>query len=89
MMVCNGHVTNQLGGIYIHNSDNLIDWTDEGILVWSDTDSVKKPYPTLIGDTGSSTRTSEDNMLYYQRDYIDGDSRVRMDLYRQTLTFEK
>ena len=97
MMICQGKTSSYADCVLIHNSTNVIDWSDEGIIVDYNTDidfvnktGVKRVYPTLIGDNGHSTETTESNMMYYQKDYFIGDPKVyQMDLYRRSLRFEK
>ncbi len=56
------HGGNDPRGIFIHTGSNLADW-DMGMQIneWSD----GYLYPTLIGDTGHDTLTSQFNKLYY------------------------
>ncbi|RJP30993.1 MAG: hypothetical protein C4527_08635 [Candidatus Omnitrophota bacterium] len=65
-------------GIYIHTGSSLAEW-DMGMLIaeWS----AYNLYPTLIGDTGSDTFTTNNNKLYYFK-LNEGNTGV---VYRRTM----
>jgi hypothetical protein len=95
LLISQGSDSSVPTSVYLHNSVDLINWSNESILVFlgirnNDTkDALCKNYPTLIGDSGQSSLTTEHNMFYYQRDVIDNDAMVSQDLCRKTLTLEK
>ncbi len=52
-------MTHRPDGVYLHTGSDLAHW-DDGLVVLP-----FGHYPTLVGDTGCDTRTSEHNKLYY------------------------
>jgi hypothetical protein len=101
LMICMGSDGSNPESVFLHNSDDLINWSNEAILVFTGIKvvgnySLYKRYPTLVGDVGQSSLTSEHNMLYYQRDHLipnpSDPNKWIMDeqnLFRQTLCIEK
>jgi len=95
MMVCQGKTAAYSNCVLIHNSSNLLDWSNEGIVVYvndyniSEATGVARVYPTLIGDAGYSNQTSECNMIYYQKDYFSPDEVSHMELFCSSLIFEQ